>query len=648
MRESLFVFALLFPFFLCAQQTNARAAQLREQLQHANSDSARARLDGLLAWEIKFENPDEAVALADQEIALATAEKNFLLMADGYRVKALTLVIVGKIVEGMTNYDSALVYARKAGSSYYQSSCYSLIAGMYGDHGDYDKAIEFYSKGLDIAQQASDPKMIAVLSNNLAESYQSDGRETELAQKYFALALEKNKSLKNWPAAGMNAANLAKEYLSSGQLEKAQTELQESIDLMNRDKTDAYQFGTTSHVLASIYFDLENMNEAEKYALVSIRIMDSLKRPANVLRPLTVLSNVYVSTKNIPQAEHYSNRLLQDALKQNAKLYIRDAYHYLSDIAQLKKNDAEALHYYELYKSWNDSVFEIGKEQSISNVQTRSLLAQKELEIKYESEKKDRENETLMERNDNLQKEKVGALMACMIFLFLGALLLLANRKKQKANAELETEKKIVEQQALEKGMLVHEIHHRVKNNLTMLKSLLYLQAKSSGQEDVKRILEECQARIQSMALVHQNLYEEHNNGKLDFVPFLESMFAELSISFRPQENDVAFEVNGTCSELNIAQAIPLGLIMNELVTNSLKYAFADETEGVIVVDIQEKEKKLMIQYADNGPGLKNEFNLQKGGFGFKLLHILSSQLNAAITYEKEESGAVFRIVLPV
>ncbi len=631
-----------------AQAENETCKHLRLSISQTKNDTALARLYGQLAWELKFVKTKEAIELSEKEIALAKAHHHYLLLADGYRIKALAYVINERDAEGMELYDTCMMYAQRAKSLYYQASCYSLKAGMYGDHGDYHTAIELYSKGLEIANKSGDAAMIATLSNNLAESYQSDGRETDLTQKYFLLALENSLKLRNWPIACMNSSNLAKEYLENGLLDKAQKELNRSIELLNDGLKNDYQFATNAHVLASIFYSMGKMKEAEKYASISLHIMDSLQRPDNAMRPLTVLNNVYIQSKNIAKAETFTDRLLKVAMERNAKLYIRDAYKAKSDIARLKNNAAEALRFYELYKSWNDSVFKVAREQTISNVETRGRLAQKDLEVKYETEKKQKENETLKSQNDNLQQEKILAIAACAIFIVLGLLLYFSNRRKQKINAELEVEKKIVEQQAIEKGMLVHEIHHRVKNNLTILKSLLFLQAKAASNDETKRILEECHSRIQSMALVHQNLYGETNKGNLDLLVFLESLFDELSISFRPEGSSVDFQLDGNCNELTITQTIPIGLMMNELVTNSLKYAFLQQKEGIIRVELKEEQKRLTILYSDNGPGLKHEFDINKGGFGFKVLNILAQQLSATITYHKDINRSVFRIEVPL
>ncbi len=628
-------------------QINLSISELQKKAETTTNDTSRARLYGMLAWELKFADFANSIKYADEELRIASLNKNNFLLADGYRVKALTLVIHEKIPEGMMLYDSALVYAKKANDLILQSSCYSLMAGMYGDHSDYDKAIELYSKGLEIAQQSGDLKSIATLSNNLAETYQTAERNTELTQQYFQLALQSSNKIKNWPAAGMSSANLAKEYARIGEKQKAIEELKNSIELMSKDTKNAYQVATTSHIIASAYLDLKNLNEAEKYALHSASLLDSLNRPDNVLRPLTILTSIYILKNQIDKAQFFAKRLLEDGKKQGAKLYIRDAYKALSDIARIQNKWQDALAYFELYKVWNDSVFEMGREKSIAMVETRSILAQKELEVQYETQKKEQENKNLKSLNDNLRTEKIFAIVASVLFLALVILLYWQNKKRKKVNTALLVEKKTVEKQAKEKEALVHEIHHRVKNNLTMLKSLLYLQSRSIKDLKTKKIFEETQSRIQSMALVHQSLYEKEGEGSLDFIGFIKNLFDDISNSFKNSNTDVLMNINDGELSLNLNKAIPLGLIINELITNSFKYAFIDVDQGVVDIQIQHQEDHLIIRYSDNGPGLNKDFDLEKGGFGFKLMYILCDQLDAQLSYHKNTQGPEFIIKLP-
>ncbi|MBC7864393.1 MAG: hypothetical protein IAF38_15575 [Bacteroidia bacterium] len=432
------IFALLLtPFFFNAQKTEGL---LRGELEYAETDSMRARLCGLLAWEIKDTKIAEAFELAVKEIAIAHRENNDLLLADGFRTKAFTLVLAKKIAEGRQYYDSALVYAEKAGSLYYQASCYGFMAGIYSNYADHERAIELYTKGLKAAQGSGNVEVNAALSNNLAEACKAIGNRTELAQKYFSLALENYLKLEKWATATKVSANLAIEYMQTGDTAVALAELERTADLMNRDKTDAYNYATNAHGLALVYLNLGWLEEAERYALVSIKIMDRLQRPADALSPLSVITNVYIQQSNVTAAEKFADRLLADAKVEQAELFIRDGYKASADIARLKGDFFSALVYYEQYKVWSDSVFQLQQKQTISNMEIKAKFAQQELQIKYLVQKKAQENENINAINYRQRIEIIGGVFVCVIFIFLGTLLYLEKRKKKKIIEGAETD----------------------------------------------------------------------------------------------------------------------------------------------------------------------------------------------------------------
>ncbi len=645
MNKLAFILSVIIcPSFLFGQNNELL---LKNELKNAKRDSTRARLSGLLAWEIKFSKPKEALRFANEEITLARKQKSSRLMANGFRVKALILVVDEQIIKGMSCYDSAIFYARKSKDLVMEASCFSLMAGMYGDHGDFDKSIELYTKGYELAVKSKNIKTITELSNNLGDAYQLSGRNTKLAQFYFNIALKNSLKTKNYDVSAMISSNLAMEYMINQQTEKANEQLNQTIVLMNRDKTNLYRYSATIHVVASIYFKLGNLNEAKKYALTSLQLIDQLKMPDNSLRPLLVLTEIHVKNGDLLNAKYYAKILLKRAKEQNAKIYLRDANKALYEIARKSKEYEIALIHFESYKNWNDSIFKSDREKSIERVEIQSALAQNELEIKFKTAKRHSENLSLKKQNSSLRFRQVVIFSACILFGLLVTLLFFSNQKKKKTNKELEFEKKMVQQKVAENELLIHEIHHRVKNNLTMLKSLLYLQGKSSLEPETKRVLNECQARILSMSLVHQSLYEDDKMEGIDFCEFLESMFNELSVSFLPLGKDINFEVKGVKTKLGLVKGIPVALIINELVTNSLKYAFINANSGEIKVEIKSKESTTIINYMDSGPGLLNGQMSDQGGFGFKLISILTRQLNASMNYEKTLKFSVFTLEIP-
>ena len=203
-----------------------------------------------------------------------------------------------------------------------------------------------------------------------------------------------------------------------------------------------------------------------------------------------------------------------------------------------------------------------------------------------------------------------------------------------------------IEKSLREKEVLLKEVHHRVKNNLTTLKSLLYLQAKASSNSEVKSVLEECQLRIQSMALIHQNLYEESESEHVEFRHFIEQLFEALEFSFKSANTKVNVEINSNEVQLDMSTALFLGLILNELVTNSYKHAFKNRTEGKIGLNIFKADGKISVIYFDDGQGLTDGFDEEMKGFGFKLIRILTQQINAKLVYSKLNNLSTFTITI--
>ncbi|UPY77468.1 PAS domain S-box protein [Leptospira weilii] len=197
-----------------------------------------------------------------------------------------------------------------------------------------------------------------------------------------------------------------------------------------------------------------------------------------------------------------------------------------------------------------------------------------------------------------------------------------------------------------EKEVMLKEIHHRVKNNLQVVASLLGLQAEYSQNEKISRILKECERRIQSMALIHKELYQSENITKIDFCDYLNTLLISLLHSFG-KEKKVEFNVSSNPNFVSIETAIPLGLIVNELVTNSLKYAFLNESEGQISVKLRLDMGESVLEVGDNGIGMPEKFDLDKSeSLGLRLVEILSKQLRGKFVLlpAGEERGTKFQI----
>lgn len=196
-----------------------------------------------------------------------------------------------------------------------------------------------------------------------------------------------------------------------------------------------------------------------------------------------------------------------------------------------------------------------------------------------------------------------------------------------------------------EKETLLHEIHHRVKNNMSVISALLSLQMNNVDNQIAKEALQDSQNRVQSMSMIHETLYQSDNLSAVDLKTYLSELGRNIIQNYSVS-NKVQLKVEAENIMIGVKQASPVGLIVNELITNSLKYAFADDREGVILLELKSNnENGVEMAISDNGIGILEGFNLQNAdSFGLKLIKTLvENQLNGSIDMESK-NGTKFTI----
>ncbi len=198
-----------------------------------------------------------------------------------------------------------------------------------------------------------------------------------------------------------------------------------------------------------------------------------------------------------------------------------------------------------------------------------------------------------------------------------------------------------------EKEVLLKEIHHRVKNNLQVISSLLSLQAEYLTDEGMLRIMRESQSRVKSMALVHEKLYQSHNLAEIDFGDYLRVLVAQLFRSYGIAQESVQMAINVDAVSLGVDRAIPCGIIINELVTNALKYAFPGGRKGKIDVELQSiAPGRIRLVVRDNGVGLPQDVEVQKAdSLGLTLVRMLADQVQGQLTMPRRAEGVEFVLI---
>jgi two-component sensor histidine kinase/CheY-like chemotaxis protein len=196
-----------------------------------------------------------------------------------------------------------------------------------------------------------------------------------------------------------------------------------------------------------------------------------------------------------------------------------------------------------------------------------------------------------------------------------------------------------------EKEVLLQEIHHRVKNNLQVVSSLLGLQSKRTKDAEVREMLRNTQNRIKSMALIHEKLYQAESMARIDFADYLRSLLSHLHVSHAVNGQDVLLKADVEDVPVSIDIAVPCGLMINELVTNALKHAFPEGRRGEISVGLQaEAGQQLVLTVTDNGVGFPKDFDIRDpASLGLQLVNGMTHQLGGTLELVGGH-GTTFRI----
>ncbi len=307
----------------------------------------------------------------------------------------------------------------------------------------------------------------------------------------------------------------------------------------------------------------------------------------------------------------------------------------LYQIYNANGNKSEALKYHEQYHALDDSLYQSGQQLGISELQTEYEVGIREEQIK-----------TLNAKN-SLTSTELKAQKTISVISAFGLILLsyfLYNQYNLYNKLKLQNE--LIIKSNEEKNVLLKEIHHRVKNNLQVISSLLKLQSRYIKDDNAVRAIAEGRARVQSMALLHQNLYQDDNLKGVNIEEYFSNLIQGLFDAYNIEEDTITLKVDIDPLILDVDTVIPLGLISNELISNALKHAFHGIENGELFVSLKEREDKLILIVKDNGVGKSKKIKPESGGgFGKMLIQSLSSKLEAEI-HETQNNGTTVKIVI--
>ena len=473
---------------------------------------------------------------------------------------------------------------------------YSGMVFLYTKIGLYSKAITYGLEGIRRARFYKDSISLAFISNNTGNAYLKAGKY-DTALYHYKIALSINKDAEN---IIRNCSNIGNAYLFLNKIDSATAYLNRVEALLPQTEVPRVLIFAYSY-LAKLRNAKGEYNESLNYAKKAIELSDKF----------------------------YLNSISDIALEELVKSY-----------KQLKMPDS-ALVGLENYWAIKKNYLEEGRNKSVT-----------EIEQQFQQYKKDNEILLLKKDKELGKTQRNGAFVTALLLAIAAFLFYTRFRLKKKTsdalsvkNQEIEKQKELIQSSLGEKETLLREIHHRVKNNLQIISSLLNIQSEHIQDENVLSSIKEGQSRVQAMSLIHQNLYQSEHLNNVDIQNYVQQLVVYLSEMFAGQSKHIQVNVNAPGINFDIDTAIPLGLIINELVSNAYKYAFEKHASGKINISIKPATgDDYELEIRDDGKGLAVDTNPNNSSsLGLKLVKILSRQLRGTFSF-KSDNGAVFLV----
>lgn len=524
------------------------------------------------------------------------------------------IIVNGKLLQAnyewrTANYIRAMKVAvetlRKAENNAFTKvipTLYGLIGNLYKENENYPLALKAAEKGIRAATFIKDTvQMIKIMLNRamFTHSYGMRKHDPELRKKGLNKYLEGLKIAESSPAYEQLRIpyynNISQYYKIAGNYPKG------------------LLYGEKAEALAKKYHQYLSLTYTYNW-----------------------LGEIYFYSGDRDKGIHYLNRALDITIAQHAPFRTAEIYKALHKCYHDAGNAEKALDAFSRSVIINDSLQLLRNTKQIGRLQ-----------IEYQTEKKDERIASL--RLINLEKTRTaGAITVGMIlFILLSAFLYVQYRGIRQRNRMLADNNKKINEQSEQLNFLMKELHHRVKNNLQIVSSLLSLQSNHLSDQDAQQAVKIGQQRIEAMSLIHRSLYQQDNPNMVNMKEYVTDLVESILQSFGIDKDKFDLQLDVQITEMDVDRALPLGLIINEWVTNAFKYAYKEVPYPSLMLSLK-KDREIILEIKDNGPGMtREEWEKPRGSFGVKLVKVLSRQLNGTCNMESR-NGTLLNLQIPV
>jgi two-component sensor histidine kinase len=513
------------------------------------------------------------------------------------------------------------------------------VSHDYEKLGMLDQALRYSLESIKICESQDDKEGIAIVYNRIGTMYFKQG-DTILSLKYIEDALKIHREINSISQIGDDLNNIGEIYRLLDKNKEAKACFIEAANIFSK-LNDSIGYAYTIGNIGLVNSSLGLLDSSKYYIDKAKQILENAGDYYPIAVYLTEDAKILFKNKQYNESLDEVYHSLELAEKHNLKEQLVSNYQLLSDIYLEQKNYKEAYSSHLKYDALSDSITNVDLVRKMESQRTNYEVSKRESEIKG------LEHINQLRTRLNIMLGIGIAIVAIFIAFFYRL-----NRKLKSANGilanqkiELEQKGIVIEEALHEKESLLKEIHHRVKNNLQIISSLLSLQSRQLKDKEAKAAIEESHQRLKAISLIHQKLYQSDNIAFIKIPDYIAQLMEAIHSAFVRENAKIDYSLNIGDFDFDIDTTIPLGLIINELAINAFKYAFPDGRQGHISISLLSgKDNTYTMIFKDNGIGLPAGFDPNNTtSLGLRLVTILSKQLEGSFSFGNNE-GAEFII----
>lgn len=614
-RIPIFVFLLTLGWLLASPAGRSfafdsrKADSLYRSLSRPQTDTQRIKL--LLALSHTYESDSPARSFYYASEALFLSERNGWqkgISAAALRI-AIVYIDVWELNEAIRHLHSSISAARKEGNEHTERSCWQYLVHCYDHIGKHQEAFDCQKQLLNMVLKTGDTVAICRQMSAYATTMYDNGRTQEGIHW-----LKKDIALAGAHLHGASRNDISAELLNT---------------------------------LAIVYLKEEHSDSALSTLRAALPLAAAISDTPNMAYLLSTLSFAHSASGTDDSAVYYSLKTIALGKRLNDLPLLKNHHSQLSQLYERHGDAARALYHYKIADSLAAGI----------------AASEKTLEQSMQISRVAIEQQRAQRKQERLDLEAVNANQRKALFVAAGVLIALSviaalvfrnlrNRERShkiiSAQAEsLKRQNKVIDTALQEKEVLLQEMHHRVKNNLQLINGLLELQITKLADKKSAEPLLLAQQRIYSMAMVHTRLYHSSGDASVAVHEFVTDLFHSLNSAFNKSETDIRFTDQVSVTHLPLNMLVPLGLIINELITNSFKHAFPNHGTGTISIVLRKEPDYLVFIYTDTGKGMETNLPDESAEtLGLYLIRRLTRQLSGQVVYSSE-NGPTFTFTFP-